>query len=61
MLFEYDPTATLEGRERLTERAQALRQALLPLREYIRRRASTLPIRASARARNCVPRHCRLR
>jgi hypothetical protein len=44
MLFEYDPTATLEGRERLTERAQALRQALLPLREYIRRRASTLPI-----------------
>ncbi|MVN78939.1 hypothetical protein GO988_21630 [Hymenobacter sp. HMF4947] len=44
MFFEYDPTATLEGRERLTDRAQALRQALLPLREYIRLRSAKLDI-----------------
>jgi hypothetical protein len=44
MFFEYDPTATLEGRERLTERAQALRQALLPLRAYAQHRAAKLDI-----------------
>jgi len=44
MFFEYDPTATLAGRERLTEHAQALRQALLPLREYTQHRAAKLDI-----------------
>lgn len=44
MFFEYDPTATLDGRERLTEQAQALRQTLLPLREYAKHRASKLDI-----------------
>ncbi len=44
MFFEYDPTATLAGRERLTERAQALRQALLPLRAYVQHRAAKLDI-----------------
>lgn len=44
MFFEYDPTATLAGRERLTEHAQALRQALLPLRAYTQHRAAKLDI-----------------
>jgi hypothetical protein len=44
MFFEYDPTATLAGRERLTEHAQALRQALLPLRTYTQHRAAKLDI-----------------
>lgn len=44
MFFEYDPTATLAGRERLTEHAQTLRQTLLPLRQYAQHRASKLDI-----------------
>lgn len=44
MFFEYDPTATLQGHERLNERAQALRQALLPLRTYAQHRAAKLAI-----------------
>lgn len=44
MFFAYDPTATLAGCERLTERAQALRQALLPLRAYTQHRAAKLAV-----------------
>ncbi|MDO7887958.1 hypothetical protein [Hymenobacter cheonanensis] len=44
MFFEYDPTATLDGRARLTERAQALRKTLLPLRDYAQHRAAKLDI-----------------
>ena len=42
MFFEYDPFATLAGSERLAERAQALRQTLLPLRDYVRHRTARL-------------------
>lgn len=42
MLFEYNPSATVAGHERLTERAQALRQTLLPLRAYVQHRTATL-------------------
>lgn len=42
MFFEYDPAATLAGTERLKERAQTLRQALLPLRTYVQHRTATL-------------------
>jgi hypothetical protein len=44
MFFEYDPSATLDGRERLLDLAQTLRQTLLPLREYTQHRASKLDI-----------------
>jgi hypothetical protein len=44
MFFEYDPTATLEGHERLIDLAHTLRQTLLPLREYTKHRASKLYI-----------------
>lgn len=42
MFFVYDPQATVAGSERLTERAQALRQTLLPLRAYVQHRTATL-------------------
>lgn len=42
MIFEYNPTATLAGGERLAERAQALRQTMLPLRAYVQHRTAKL-------------------